>query len=69
MVPGRSLRSVIRFCSFGLDGFLDLHVVKFFGVKDFATLQTLDKLRVIVPGDNTHSWMFADRCHCLFDTF
>ncbi len=61
--PERSPPSVFRFCLFGLDGVLDLHVVKFFGVKDLATLQALDKLGVIVPGDNTHSWVFADRCH------
>src|SRR5271169_2343543 len=61
--PGKEPGSIFRFCLFGLDGFLDLHVVKFFGVKDFATLQTLDKLGVIVPGDYTHSRVFANRCH------
>jgi hypothetical protein len=66
-ISRRSQPSVFRFCLFGLDGFFDLHIVKFFGVKDFATLQTLDKLGVVVPGDNTHSWVFADRCHRFLD--
>jgi hypothetical protein len=61
--------SVIGFGLFGLDRFFDFHVVKFFGVKDFATLQTLDKLHVVVPGDDTYSWMFADRCHFIFEGF
>lgn len=51
------------FCFFRLDGFFDLHVVKFLGVKDFATFQTLNEFSVIVPGDDTYSWMFANRCH------
>ena len=37
--------------------------MKFLGVKDFATFQALDELGVIMPGDNTNFWMFADRCH------
>ena len=41
----------------------DCHVVKFFRIKDFATLQAFDKLGVLEPGDDAYSWVFAGRCH------
>lgn len=43
--------------------FFDYHVVKFFGIKDFATFQALDELRVFVPRDDAYPGMFAGRCH------
>jgi len=55
--------SGICFCFFRLDGFLNLHIAKLFGVKDFATFQALDIFSIFVPGDNTHSWVFADGGH------
>ena len=48
---------------FCLDGFFDLHVMKLFGIKDFATLQAFDKFNVLMPGDNAHSRVFADGRH------
>jgi hypothetical protein len=44
-------------------GLFNGHVMKLFGVKDFATLQALDELSVFVPGDNSHSGVFAGACH------
>ena len=41
-----------------------LHVTKFFGVKDLATIQALDKFSVFVPGDDAYPGMSADGCHC-----
>ena len=55
--------SGVRFCLFGFDGFFDLHVIKLFRIEDFATFQALDKLNVLVPGDDTHSRVFADSRH------
>jgi hypothetical protein len=52
------VRGVLRF-----DGFFDFHVVKLFGIKDFATFQTLDKLRVFVSGNNSYSRVFAGGGH------
>ncbi len=43
--------------------FLDFHVVKLFGVKDFATLQAFDKLSVLMPGDDSYPGVFAGCCH------
>jgi hypothetical protein len=43
--------------------FFNLHVVKLFGVKDFATLQALDIFGVLVPGDDSYPGMFAGGCH------
>src|ERR1019366_875983 len=55
--------SGIGFCFFSLDGFLNLHIAKLFGVKDFATFQALNIFSIFVPGHNTHSWVFADGGH------
>ena len=44
-------------------GFFDLHVPKLLGVKDFATLQALDKFGVFVPGNDTYPGVLADGCH------
>jgi hypothetical protein len=44
-------------------GLFNLHVAELLGVKDLATLQALDKFGVIVPGDNSHSGMFAGDRH------
>jgi hypothetical protein len=52
------VRGILRF-----GGFFDFHITKLFGIKDFATFQTLDELRVFVPGHNAYSWVFADGCH------
>jgi len=46
-----------------LGGFFDFHVVKLLGIKDFATFQALDELRVFVPGDNSNSRVFAGGGH------
>ena len=54
------VRDVLRF-----DGVFHLHVTKFLGVKDLATLQALDELNVVVPGNNSHLGMLADGCHCV----
>src|SRR5580698_8076091 len=44
-------------------GFLNLHVAELLGVKDFATLQALDKLSVFVPGNDTYPGVLADGGH------
>src|ERR1700677_622838 len=46
-----------------LGGLFNRHVVKLFGVKDFATLQALDKLRVFVSGNDSYPGVFAGGCH------
>ena len=43
--------------------FLDLHIAKFFGIKDLATLQAFDELDVVMPGHNAHAWVFAEAGH------
>ena len=48
---------------FLVGGFLNRHVLKLFGVKDFATLHALDVLGVVVPGDNSYPGMFAGGRH------
>jgi len=37
--------------------------MKLFGIKDFATLQALDKLRVFVSGNDSYPGVFAGGCH------
>ena len=37
--------------------------MKLFGIKDFATLQALDKFSVFVPGNDSYLGMFADGGH------
>ena len=37
--------------------------MKLFGIKDFATLQALDKLRVFVSGNASYPGVFAGGCH------
>src|SRR4051812_38391466 len=37
--------------------------MEFVRIEDLATFQTLDELCVVMPGDNTNSWVFAGRCH------
>ncbi|WP_420238455.1 hypothetical protein ACOBR2_02300 [Telmatobacter bradus] len=32
----------------------NFHIAKFFGIKDFATLQAFDKLTVSVPGNDSN---------------
>ena len=63
MAEVQESRSVLRFGFLRLDGFLDFHVVEFLGIEDLATLQTLNKFSVVVPGNDTYSWVFANRCH------
>jgi hypothetical protein len=46
-----------------IGAFFNDHVVKLFRVKDFTTFKALDKLRVLVPGDDSYPGMFAGRCH------
>jgi hypothetical protein len=48
---------------FGFGGLFDFHVVKLFGIKDFATFQALDELRVFVPGNNSYPGVFASGGH------
>jgi hypothetical protein len=48
---------------FGFSVLFKLHVSKFFGVKDFATLQALDKLGVFVPGNDSNPGVFAGGSH------
>jgi len=57
------LQFVLGFLWFG--GFFNLHVTELFGVKDLATLQALDKLRVFVPGNDSYPGVFADGGHRL----
>ena len=54
----RVVGGVLRF-----DVFFNLHIAKLFGVKDFATLQALDILGVIVPGDDSYPGVFTNGCH------
>ena len=58
--------SIFRTRLFRFDGFFNLHVVELLGVKDFATFQALNKFGVFVPGDDTYSRVFADRCVIFF---
>jgi len=44
-------------------GVFDLHVAELLGVKNLATLQTLDKLHVFVPGDDSNLGMSAGGSH------
>jgi hypothetical protein len=39
------------------------HIAKFFRVEDLATLQALDKLHVVVPGDDSDFRVSAGSCH------
>ncbi|HWG21017.1 MAG TPA: hypothetical protein VG225_10860 [Terracidiphilus sp.] len=55
--------SGVAFRLFGLDGLFNLHIAKFFGIKDFATLQAFNELDVVMPGDDAHSRVFADGGH------
>ena len=41
----------------------DFHVAKLFRVKDFATLQALNELGVLVAGDDAYFGMSAGSCH------
>ena len=41
----------------------NLHIAKFFGVEDFAALQALDVLSVVVPGNDPDFGVFAGGCH------
>jgi hypothetical protein len=47
----------------GFDGFFDLHIAEFIGVKDLATILALDKLTVFVTGDDADFRVFAGACH------
>ena len=47
----------------GFGSFFNFHVAKLFGVKNLATLQALDKLRVLVTGNNAYFRMFAGGRH------
>jgi hypothetical protein len=58
---GAELQFVLGFLCF--DGFFNLHVTEFFGVKDLATLQALDKFGVFVPGNDSYPGVFADGGH------
>jgi hypothetical protein len=58
-----ALLSGVGFCFFGLDGVFNRHIVKFFRIKDFTALQAFNKFNVVVPGDNSHSRVFADGRH------
>ena len=45
------------------DAFFDLHVVKLLGIKDFATFQAFDELRVFLSGNDSYSRVFAGGGH------
>lgn len=47
----------------GFGGVFNLHIVEFFGIKDLATLQTLNKLSVFVPRDDSNLGMSAGGSH------
>ena len=59
---GKSVLGVVGnvFC-FG--GIFNLHIAELLGVKNLATLQTLDKFRVFVPGDDSHFGVSAGAKH------
>jgi hypothetical protein len=46
-----------------LGGLFNGHVIKLFGIKDFTTLQALDKLRVFVSGNDSYPGVFAGGRH------
>lgn len=48
-----------------VNGLFNLHVAKFFRIKDFTTLQAFDEFSVVMPGNDTHARVFADYCHLL----
>ena len=52
---------VVRGFLFGV--LFNLHIVKFFRVKDISTFQTLDEFTVVVPGNDSYPGMFAGCCH------
>lgn len=41
------------------DAILNLHVVKFFGIKDFTAFQALYKFSIFMPGDDSYPGVFA----------
>ncbi|SPE18325.1 hypothetical protein SBA5_150059 [Candidatus Sulfotelmatomonas gaucii] len=41
----------------------NLHIAKLFGIEDLATLQALNKLAVIVPGNDPDLGVSAGGCH------
>ena len=50
-------------CFLRAGGLFNLHIAELLGVEDLATLQTLDKFHVIVPGNDAYLRVFADGCH------
>ena len=52
-----------RFC---FSSVFNLHVAKFLGVEDFATVQALDELGVLVTGNDSNPGMSARAGHCLY---
>jgi len=59
----RSAASAVFGHVFLFSRFLDLHVAELFGVKDLSTLQALNELGIFVPGNDSHSGMFAGGRH------
>jgi hypothetical protein len=59
----RSLASGVLLAGFFFDGLFNLHIAKFIGVKDIATLQAFDILGVVMPGNDAYLGVFADGCH------
>jgi hypothetical protein len=51
---------------FGSSRVFNLHIAKFFGIEDLATLQALDILSVVVPGNDPDLWVSAGGCHRSF---
>jgi hypothetical protein len=51
---------------FGVGGVFNFHVAKLFGIKDFTTIQTLDKFRVFVAGYDSNPGVFAGGSHRSF---
>jgi hypothetical protein len=54
---------VVRDRFFLVGGFLNHHVVKFIGVKDFATFQAFDIFGIVVPGNYSYPRVFAGGNH------
>lgn len=59
---GRAL-FLIRPFSLFFGGFLDRHVMKFFGIKHIAAFKALNKLGVFMAGNNSNPGVFAGADH------
>jgi hypothetical protein len=62
-LPGSELLAVVGLCLLVFCGFFDSDVVKFFRIKNFTAFQALDKLSIVVPGDDSNSRVFTGGWH------